>query len=114
MLEGGLMPVKAKSTTSRSKTAKASTTKSRKNIKKTNLNRLYNHMHKLSSDAVDNEIMKRFKVLIDACEEDLPKTNIDALIGEPKSADTSVFPEGLLPYVKHYIYMVKRDRVNKK
>lgn len=108
------MPVKAKSTTSKSKATKQRTTKSRKNIKKTNLNRLYNQMHKLASDAVDNEIMKRFKVLIDACEEDLPKIHIDALISEPKSADTSVFPEGLLPYVKHFVYMVKRDKVNKK
>ena len=111
------MPVKAKSTTTKAakaKTAKAKTTKSRKNIKKTNLTRLYNQMHKLASDAVDNEIMKRFKVLIDAVEEDLPKTHIDALISEPKSADISVFPEGLLPYVKHFIYMVKRDKVSKK
>ena len=103
------MPAKAKTTA-----AKGRTIKSRKNIKKTNLTKLYNLMHKMSSDAVDNEIMKRFKVLIDACEEDLPKVHIDALISEPKSADTSVFPEGLLPYVKHFIYMVKRDKSNKK
>ncbi len=103
------MPVKAKSTT-----AKARSAKSRKNVKKTNLTRLYNMMHKLSSDAVDNEIMKRFKVLIDACEEDLPKIHIDSLISEPKTADTSVFPEGLQPYVKHFVFMVKRDKVNKK
>lgn len=103
------MPVKAKTASSKTRT-----TKSRKNIKKTNLTRLYNLMHKMSTDAVDNEIMKRFKVLIDACEEDLPKVHIDALISEPKNADTSVFPEGLLPYVKHFIYMVKRDKSNKK
>lgn len=108
------MPVKAKSTTSKSKAARQKPAKSRKNIKKTNLTRLYNHMHKLSSDAVDNEIMKRFKTLIDACAEDLPKIHIDALISEPRSADTSVFPEGLLPYVKHFVYMVKRDKMNKK
>jgi len=103
------MPAKAKSASS--KTVKA---KSRKNVKKTNLTRLYNQMNKMSSDAVDNEIMKRFKVLIDACEEDLPRVHIDALISEPKSADTSVFPEGLLPYVKHFVYMVKRDKSSKK
>ena len=111
------MPVKAKSTSSKStkaKTAKAKTTKSRKNIKKTNLTKLYNQMHKLASDAVDNEIMKRFKVIIYAAEEYLPKIHIDALLGEPKSADISVLPERLLTYVKHFIYMVKRDRVNKK
>ena len=98
------MPAKAKSTVK----------KVRKNVKKTNLTKLYNHMHKMSIDAVDSEVIKRFKVLIDACEEDLPKTVIDTLIKEPKGADTSVFPEGLQPYVKHYVYMIKRDKNQKK
>lgn len=98
------MPAKAKSTVK----------KVRKNVKKTNLTKLYTHMHKMSLDAVDSEIIKRFKVLIDACEEDLPKTNIDSLISDPKTADTSVFPEGLQPYVKHYVFMVKREKSQKK
>ncbi len=98
------MPAKAKSTVK----------KVRKNIKKTNLTKLYNHMHKMSIDAVDSEVIKRFKVLIDACEEDLPKAIIDTLISEPKGADTSVFPEGLQPYVKHYVFMIKRDKNQKK
>ena len=98
------MPPKAKSTAK----------KVRKNIKKTNLIRLYNHMHKISVDAVDSEIVKRFKVLIDACEEDLAKSIIDTLISDPKTADTSVFPEGLQPYVKHYVFMVKREKNQKK
>ena len=98
------MPAKAKSTVK----------KVRKNVKKTNLTKLYNHMHKMSIDAVDSEVIKRFKVLIDACEEDLPKAIIDGLIAEPKGADTSVFPEGLQPYVKHYVFMIKRDKNQKK
>ena len=89
------MPAKAKSTTK----------KTRKNTKKTNLTRLYNHMHKMSLDAVDNEIIKRFKILIDASEEDVPKTDVDQLLSDPKSTDTSVFPEGLQPYVRHYVLM---------
>lgn len=84
-------------------------TKARKNLKKTNLLRLYNYMTKLSSDAVDNEIIKRFKILIDASEEDLPKANIDTLLNDHKNADTHSFPEGLQPYVKHYIFMAKRE-----
>lgn len=98
------MPAKAKSTTK----------KTRKNTKKTNLTRLYNHMHKMSLDAVDNEIIKRFKILIDASEEDVPKTDVDQLLSDPKSTDTSVFPEGLQPYVRHYVFMTKRDRAQKK
>jgi len=94
--------------------AKSAVKKVRKNVKKTNLTKLYNHMHKMSLDAVDSEVIKRFKVLIDACEEDLPKATIDTLIGEPKGADTSVFPEGFQPYVKHYIFMIKREKNQKK
>lgn len=98
------MPPKAKSTVK----------KVRKNVKKTNLTRLYTHMHKMSIDAVDSEVIKRFKVLIDACEEDLPRVVIDTLINDSKGSDSSVFPEGLQPYVKHYIFMVKREKNQKK
>lgn len=83
--------------------------KAKKNVKKTNLLRLYNRMTKLTSDAVDNEIVKRFKILIDASEEDLPKIEIDTVLNDPNNTDTHAFPEGLQPYVKHYIFMVKRD-----
>lgn len=104
MIQGDVMPAKAKNTVK----------KVRKNVKKTNLTKLYNHMHKMSIDAVDSEVIKRFKILIDACEEDLLKANIDTLIAEPKSADTSIFPEGFQPYVKHYVFMIKRDKNLKK
>ncbi|MFA5518754.1 MAG: hypothetical protein WDA74_05800 [Spirochaetota bacterium] len=83
--------------------------KTRKNARKTNLLRLYNRMTKLTSDAVDNEIVKRFKILIDASEEDLPKIEIDTLLNDHNNIDTHAFPEGLQPYVKHYIFMVKRE-----
>jgi len=93
--------------------AKSTTTKVRKNTKKTNLTKLYNQMHKMSVDAVDNEIIKRFKILIDASEEDVPKNDVDQLLSDPKSTDSSVFPEGLQPYVRHYIFMSKRVKNQK-
>ncbi len=86
------------------------TTKKAIKKKKTNLSRLYVTMNKLVIDAVDNEIMKRFKLLIDASEEDLPKIEIDSLIKSPESSDSSLFPEGLQPYIKHYLFMTKRNR----
>ena len=98
------MPTKAKNTAK----------KVRKSVRKTNLTKLYNHMNKMSHDAVDSEVMKKFKVLIDSAEEDLPKIVIDSLISDPKASDTSVFPEGLQPYVKHFIFMKKRDKNLKK
>jgi len=98
------MPTKAKNTTK----------KVRKNVKKTNLTKLYNHMNKMSHDAVDSEVLKKFKVLIDSAEEDLPKVVIDSLISDPKASDASIFPEGLQPYVKHFIFMKKRNKNPKK
>jgi tRNA A37 methylthiotransferase MiaB len=98
------MPTKAKNTAK----------KVRKNVRKTNLTKLYNHMNKMSQDAVDSEVMKKFKVLIDSAEEDLSKIIIDSLISDPKTSDTSIFPEGLQPYVKHFIFMKKRDKNLKK
>jgi tRNA A37 methylthiotransferase MiaB len=94
--------------------AKSAAKKIRKTVKKTNLTKLYNHMNKMSQDAVDSEVLKKFKVLIDAAEEDLPKVIIDSLINDPKASDTSAFPEGLQPYVKHFIFMKKRVQNIKK
>lgn len=94
--------------------AKSTAKKVKKNTKKTNLTKLYNQMHKMSLDAVDNEIIKRFKILIDASEDDVPKNDVDQLISDPKNTDTSLFPEGLQPYVKHYVFMTKRDKSQKK
>ena len=88
--------------------AKSAAKKVRKNVKKTNLTKLYNHMNKMSQDAVDSEVLKKFKVLIEAAEEDLPKIIIDSLIADPKATDTSEFPEGLQPYIKHFVFMKKR------
>jgi len=93
--------------------AKSTTTKVRKNTKKTNLTKLYNQMHKMSLDAVDNEVIKRFKILIEASEEDVPKTDVEQLMSDPKNSDSSVFPEGLQPYVRHYIFMSKRQKSQK-
>ena len=93
--------------------AKSTTTKVRKNTKKTNLTKLYNQMHKMSLDAVDNEIIKRFKILIDASEDDVSKNDVDQLMNDPKNSDASIFPEGLQPYVRHYIFMSKRQKNQK-
>ncbi len=77
--------------------------------KKTNLNRLYTTMNKLTIDAVDNEVMKRFKLLIDSLDDDMPKNKVDSLIAKPSSSEPNLFPEGLQPYIKHFIFMNKRN-----
>ena len=65
-------------------------------------------MSQLIVDAVDKEIVKRFKVIIDTMEEDITKTTLQAIMKQPESLDLSTFSEGVQPYIRHYIFMVKR------
>lgn len=78
--------------------------------KKVNLTRLYTEMNKRSLEANDKEIIKRFKIIIDSSEEDLPKISVDSIIKDPASVDFSSYHESFQPYIKHYLYMIKRDR----
>ena len=65
-------------------------------------------------DANDKEIIKRFKTTISSSmEEDITKSSIDLIFNNPKDVDVSAFSESIQPYIKHYLFMVKRDK-NKK
>ncbi|MFW5808409.1 MAG: hypothetical protein ACOC2H_03150 [Spirochaetota bacterium] len=77
--------------------------------RKTNLTRLYTTMNKMTQDAVDKEIVKRFKILIDTSDEDLPKVRIDEILKDPGNTDVSQFHESLQPYIRHYLFMNKRQ-----
>ncbi len=82
--------------------------KARRTKKKTNLMRLCSEMNKVTLDAVDKEVTKRFRILIDAAEEDITKTSLQSLLKNWKEADLGQFHESLQPYVKHFVFMVKR------
>ena len=88
-------------------------TKQGRKTKKTNLTKLCSEMTKLSSDAVDKEIIKRFKVVIDASDDDLAKTSIDKIINKAETVDLNDYHEGIQPYIKHYLFMIKRSNRNK-
>lgn len=85
------------------KTKKASRSK-----RKTNLLRIANAMNKMVVDANDREIMRRFKVLIDTSEEDVTKAEVDVILKNPESVTISNYHEAFQPYIKHYIFMLKR------
>ncbi len=85
--------------------------KRRKAKKKTNLMRLCSEMNKLASDAVDKEVIKRFKILIETSEEDITKVSLNTILKDPGSAELSSFHESLQPYIKHYLFMAKRGKV---
>lgn len=81
----------------------------KKTKRKTNLLRLCTTMGKEAEDAVDKEITRRFKTLIDTSDEDIPKTKIDIVLKQPNSVDINEFDESLQPYIKHYLFMIKRN-----
>ncbi len=86
-----------------------SSSKAKKKKKNQNLLKLYTEMNKLSTDAVDREVTKRFRTIIDTLEEDITKASLSAILKDPLNAETDQFPESLQPYIKHYVFLSKRD-----
>ncbi len=78
--------------------------------RKTNLLKLYTDMNKMVIDAVDKEVVKRFKIIIDSAEQDITKATLSEITRLNNAMDISAFGEGLQPYVKHYVFMKKRDK----
>lgn len=81
--------------------------------KKTNLLKLCTQMGKMSLDAVDKEIIKRFKIIIDTAEEDITRNSLDTIFNDPSNVEVSSYHESFQPYIKHYLFMLKRSN-NKK
>ncbi len=96
------------------KTKGAVKVKTAKRTKKDNLSRLYAEMNKLSNDAVDREVIKRFKIIIDTCENDITKKILSSVLRDPHGVDISSFDEILQPYIKHYVFLYKRNASEKK
>ena len=84
-------------------------TKAKRTKRKTNLLKLSTTMNKLAHDAVDKEVVKRFKTYIDTATEDISKTNLDQILKNSEELELSSFNESLQPYVKHYLFMKKRE-----
>ena len=101
------MAPKAKAKTKAKAKAGSTTRKKKKNA---NLSKLCTEMSKITVDAVDKEVIKRFKTMIDTSEEDITKTSLNLIMKEPKNVDLNNFHEGLQPYIKHYLFMSKRNK----
>ncbi len=86
----------------------------RKKKRKVHLQKLCTEMNKMSIDAVDKEIIKRLKIIVDTCDEDISKASLDVIIKEYESIEYNNYHESLHPYIKHYIFMVKRSKRNQK
>ncbi|HDP81471.1 MAG TPA: hypothetical protein ENN21_11570 [Spirochaetes bacterium] len=90
--------------------AEAPRAKKGKPKRKTNLYKLCSEMNRLCLDAVDKEVVKRFKTLIDTSAEEITKTSLHSVLSSPLEADLGAFHESIQPYVKHYVFMVKRAK----
>jgi hypothetical protein len=72
-------------------------------------------MKKLIREVNDKEICNKLEILVSSEKEDLPPQMIKDLLDSPLTFDASKVPEPYTQYVKHYIYMVKREeRLNQK
>jgi len=106
---------KAKKTVQRTK-KKAVPRVGQKKVRKkmANLNRIHAEMMKLVIDAVDKEVTKRFKIIIEtSAEEDITKVAANTVLKDPKSVEVNSFHEALQPYIKHYLFMLKRSQRQK-
>ena len=106
--------VPVRKTTKKTAAKKARTTPkgaakvARVNKRKTNLLKLYAEMNKLIVDAVDREIIKRFKIIVETGEDDITKQSLLTVLKEPDATDPMSYEERLQPYIKHYLFMLKR------
>ncbi|GBF51933.1 hypothetical protein LPTSP4_34710 [Leptospira ryugenii] len=68
-----------------------------------------NAMRKLSTEVNDSEICKRLEILMATSKDDLPIAQVNALLADPRSFDPKAIPEPYTQYVRHFIYMFKRN-----
>jgi hypothetical protein len=66
-------------------------------------------MRRLSVEVNDYEICKRLETLLLTSKEDLPMIQIKALIEKPLDFEPKEIQEPYTQYVRHFIYMVKRN-----
>lgn len=72
-------------------------------------------MKKLIREVNDKEICNKLEILVSSEKEDIPNHLIKDILESPLTFDASKVPEPYTQYVRHYIYMVKREmRINQK
>lgn len=73
------------------------------------IQRLLNSMKKLIREVNDKEICNKLEILVSSDKEDINPALIDELLNDPISFNPAKIQEPYSQYVKHYIYMVKRE-----
>ena len=78
-------------------------------MNKPGFNKLIEAMRKLSLDVNDREICKKLETLMLTSKEDLNLSGVKSLLDSPLEFDPKDIPDPYTQYVKHFIYMVKRN-----
>lgn len=78
-----------------------------------NIGKLLSAMKKLIKEVNDQEICRRLEILMNSEKEDLSAGAIRKILETPESIDAKEIPEPYPQYVKHYIYMLKREARDK-
>ncbi len=73
------------------------------------IGRLLAAMRKMVVEVNDQEICRRLEILQNSEKEDLAPSLMKRLLEDPEDFDAREVPEPYTQYVKHYLYMVKRD-----
>ncbi|TGK03839.1 hypothetical protein EHO59_09915 [Leptospira semungkisensis] len=67
-------------------------------------------MKKVTSEVNDHEILRRLETLMVTSKEDLNQAVIRTLLENPLDFDPKSVPEPYAQYVRHFVYMVKRNK----
>ncbi len=67
-------------------------------------------MKKLISEVNDHEILRRLETLMVTSKEDLNQAVVRSLLENPLDFDPKSVPEPYAQYVRHFVYMVKRNK----
>lgn len=67
-------------------------------------------MKKLIREVNDKEICNKLEILASSEKEDIPANLIKSLLDSPLTFDTNKIQEPYVQYVRHFIYMVKREK----
>lgn len=74
------------------------------------IQKLLSAMKKLIREVNDKEICNKLEILVSSEKEDIPANLIKDLLDSPLTFDPTKIQEPYVQYVRHYIYMVKREK----
>lgn len=72
-------------------------------------NKLLDAMRALCNEVNDQEICRRLETLMNTSKDDLSVHSVNELLDDPFSFEPKDIPEPFTMYVKHFVYMVKRN-----